>query len=358
MFGRSRKSSGEVPAKSAAISVSTIPEVFYGGNDPESNLGGKMAPTKAVASKTMTSAVDENPVRTKLIAGVMIFIFLSACAGAGWYYWNYLSDGSPVAKAPVQTSPANETAVVPPATVDIVTPTTTEVITETTSTIPTVPSLNDLALDFPDQNQIDTTDFDADGLTDLEEEVFGTDPSIFDTDKDEYYDGQEVSNLYNPKGLAPVRIIDSGLVREYVANDDLYRIYYPIPWTVGTVDPAGKTILITAANGDYIEIRQFSKNAGEDFGAWFGRTATTERITDLESGANRFGVNYLRRKDNLVTYIDQPGYVLVVMYHASTSAPISFRHIMRMMIESMRVKGVGTTVDTMPVLATSSTAAI
>lgn len=342
MFGRGHKNPIEKPGLSAATAISTIPEVFYGGNDPEAKyVSGQGGNTSAL---TYTKSVPESSSgRTKLIAAFMIIIFLAACAGAVWYYWTYLRSDA----ASIQTPPANlvvEKPAVEQVSVENTAPTTTAVETDTTQTGITIvtssivdSTIANLTLDFPSINQIDATDFDADGLTDAEEEVFGTDPSAFDTDKDEYYDGQEVGNLYNPKGLAPVRIIDSGLVREYVAPSDAYRIYYPIPWTVGTVDPAGETILITAANGDYLEIRKMVKQPGEDFTTWFGRTVPDQRITDLESGINRFTVPYLRRKDDLVAYIDRPNQVLVLIYHPTTSAPIAFRHIMRMALESVRV---------------------
>jgi len=43
-------------------------------------------------------------------------------------------------------------------------------------------------------------DSDNDGLTNLEEANFGTDPNNPDTDNDGYLDGDEVKNEYNPKG--------------------------------------------------------------------------------------------------------------------------------------------------------------
>ena len=347
-FKRGQKKNPEAPIPGPSVSVSTIPEVFYGGNNPEP-VSASSQQNKSVSPKSIVP--EGNKTRTRLVAAVMIFIFVAACAAAGWYYWNYLSsdsDQSPViTETVVQTPPPNQ---------DLQPEQSTQAPTTTlkTETLPangvglsptstkTLASFNDLALEFPTLNQFDSSDFDADGLTDLEEEVYGTDPSIFDTDKDEYNDGQEVANLYNPKGQAPVRIADSGLVREYTAPDSGYRFYYPISWTVGAVDAAGTNILLTAANGDYIEVRQSAKRPGEDFSAWFGRMAGTEKITDLENSLNRFGTAFYKRKDDLVAYIDNSQSVLVLIYHPESSAPINFRHIMRMLLESLRVTGVST----------------
>lgn len=43
-------------------------------------------------------------------------------------------------------------------------------------------------------------DSDEDGLRDLEEKYFGTDPEIKDTDQDGYSDFEEIKNGYNPIG--------------------------------------------------------------------------------------------------------------------------------------------------------------
>ncbi len=56
-------------------------------------------------------------------------------------------------------------------------------------------------------------DPDSDGLSDLEEPIYGTDLHNPDTDGDGFLDGNEVYHLYNPAAKAPVRLLDSGLVR-------------------------------------------------------------------------------------------------------------------------------------------------
>lgn len=349
-FKRGQKKNPEASSTGPAVSVSTIPEVFYGGNNPEP-ISANSQQNKSVPSKLIVP--EANKTQTRLVATVMIFIFVSACAGAGWYYWNYLSSDSgalpAIIKTPVETSPPALVQKTEPEknTSPTTTPDSENTLSTNEATLPptstkTLASFNDLVLEFPTLNQIDSSDFDADGLTDSEEEIYGTDPSIFDTDKDEYNDGQEVANLYNPKGQAPVRIADSGLVREYTAPNSSYRFYYPISWTIGAVDTAGTNILLTAANGDYIEVRQSDKKPGEDFNAWFGRNAGGEKITDLENGLNRFGTNFFKRKDDLVAYVDNTHSVLVLIYHPESSAPINFRHIMRMLLESLRVTGVST----------------
>lgn len=341
------------PAESSS-EVVTIPEIFYGGGNPE-NQGGVSSQKSSVAMSASAAGATVSPGRTRLIAGVMITVFVIVLAGAGWYFWGYLGLGGnsdslipPPAPsvAPAIPSAPTTSAGIPeaptvPETADNASVTSTPVIiaTTTATTTPAAP-VPVATLEFPAIIQIDSPDLDADGLTDAEEEVFTTDPSIFDTDADNYQDGLEVLNLYNPKGTAPVQIIDSGLVKDLVHAKNIYRIYYPLAWQVGLVDLAGDTTLITAANGDYIEYRIVPKIFGEDFTSWFARVANNERITDLQNSVNRFGTAYWHRRDDLVAYVDKPDFVLAIIYHPQSNAPIAFRHVMQMMLASLRLEGI------------------
>lgn len=59
-------------------------------------------------------------------------------------------------------------------------------------------SISEQGTEQPDQYE--DLDSDADGLTDAEEERYGTDPMNPDTDGDGYSDGDEVASGYNPNG--------------------------------------------------------------------------------------------------------------------------------------------------------------
>ncbi len=192
------------------------------------------------------------------------------------------------------------------------------------------------ALEFPSMFLVDSADVDGDSLTDLEEEVFNVDSGDWDTDKDGYYDGQEVFNLYNPQGFAPMKIIDSGLVKEYVNPSWQYRVYYPSQWVVGEVDSQFRQVLFSSVTGDYVEISAFKKESGEDFTAWFIENAENQKLTDLQTIINRFKEEGKKRKDDLVAYFVQENDVYVMTYHPGATGPMPFRHIIRMMWQSFR----------------------
>ena len=79
-------------------------------------------------------------------------------------------------------------------------------------------------------NKIDyNLDSDKDGLTDVMEKTYGTDPKNRDTDGDGYLDGVEVKNNYNPKGkgrLSTFKIAEPSLVVvEQASNYEPNMVY-------------------------------------------------------------------------------------------------------------------------------------
>lgn len=78
--------------------------------------------------------------------------------------------------------------------------------------------------------RLETNDADADGLTDGDELVFGTNPLLRDTDGDGYEDGAEVGNGYDPANRQAVKLkkkIAISLVKQEMT-------YYLGPKALGT----------------------------------------------------------------------------------------------------------------------------
>jgi hypothetical protein len=77
-------------------------------------------------------------------------------------------------------------------------------VIETTTPVAPVDTDGDKLLDSEEQTfgtNINLADSDADGLSDYEEiKIYGINPLLSDTDSDGYSDGDEVKNGYNPKG--------------------------------------------------------------------------------------------------------------------------------------------------------------
>jgi hypothetical protein len=94
-------------------------------------------------------------------------------------------------------------------------------------------------------------DTDSDGLTDIEEGLYGTNVSIPDTDADGFSDGQEVANGYNPTGTG--KLEDSSAVRLYTDSTDGYSLLYPATW-VPSDDPQNTRGKMFTASGEFVEV--------------------------------------------------------------------------------------------------------
>lgn len=98
-------------------------------------------------------------------------------------------------------------------------------------------------------------DSDNDGLTDVEEVIFGTAPTNADTDGDGYKDGVEVANGYSPNKAGDVKIYDSPFITSIITNFDFdnFKLFYPKDWRP-SLAKASKQLTLTINTGEIITI--------------------------------------------------------------------------------------------------------
>ncbi|MBU0660914.1 thrombospondin type 3 repeat-containing protein [Patescibacteria group bacterium] len=341
--------------KKDAVDIQIIPSSFYGGKNPEiykKSPEEQMAENKSIPArfsedirekkKSVYEYIPQDRPKKKwpwIVAFILFFIIF--ITGATWYY---LSDAKKQQATVIPQVFVPEQEVVVP----IVSSTLPEVkeevipivVTSTTSTIIKEESnmgiVTILPLQFPNIFFTKGADQDNDELTDAEEEVFGVDLSVWDTDGDGYYDGQEVAHLYNPKGVAPMKLIDSGLVREYINPEYGYRLYYPLSWNAASVDPKSAHVLVSSITGDYIDIRAIPLADIENFRSWFARYATGESYSDISRFSNIFTVEAYKRNDGLVAYVPSESFVYVITYQFGDTKTVAYPYIMNMLLESFR----------------------
>lgn len=378
-FGLFKKTPKEKPAEAPLVArVTVIPDSFYGGANPvvyadqpkateETSVAPRTIPVGESAPATpskpvlprradMKAAMDAEektavegttPSATDMMdipeEGKSHAVFLWVGIGltilvlAGVSFW-YVTRSSGNANNPLPPPPPTFEPLPVPVT-PVVVPEPAPIVTTTpeapTSTVPTTTFGTPLSL--PLTNILpDDADADKDGLTDTEEEMLQTDSGTWDTDADGYYDGQEVMNLYNPIGFAPVKIIDSGRVLEYSHPTHGWKVYYPTPWDVGVVDASSTQILFSAVTGDFVEIRESEKLPGETFDTWFARAATNQRFGELVRKTNRFMIPLYVRQDGLVGYVEDANRVYVIIYRQGSASVLLYRHIIDMMMQSFR----------------------
>lgn len=344
MFGKKNKI---IPTKVSA-DFEIIPQEFYGTHDPvisyqknNKNVNKDYKISSPLSSSSFFSDLFRNK-KILIIIGSILFLIV-----VGVITWYYLSEAGIITKkveniesenVQVQTEEV-ESTIIEDQVVEEEEVIIEDIETTTSTDIVEIEDLSNQEIDiiFPRITFTNSVDLDSDGLTDLEEEIFGTDSGNSDTDSDSYYDGQEVNNLYNPRGIAPVRLIDSGLIAEYVNPIWQYRLYYPIGWQIGEVDTEYRQVLFSTVTGDYIEILVMEKQADETFDNWFANKAIGQRITDLQDFQNRFQEAGKKRQDNLVNYFIRDNNIYMIIYHpVNENGFIPFRQIIQMMAQSFR----------------------
>ncbi len=360
MFGKKTGTTKEHVSQRTDLVVHTIPEMFYGGKNPEiyANQIHTVSNTHVKPqTATMSTHIQTHHVRLFVGIGILVLVLIS---GISWYYLRgYL--------AAQQTAPLiekiKETPVAPVVvTTPVVIPTTTVTTPSSTDSTPSSTVLQsglDISFVFPTFGLFDTADLDVDGLTDIEEELYGTDPGIWDTDSDGYYDGLEIQYLFSPVKFTPAKIIAESSVREYVHPKFGYRFYYPSAWQVATVDTGGEQVLISAQSGEYIEIIRSSRMINENFVSWYARViGSTARYTDFNAEQNRFAFEYYRRPDWLAGFFESPEAIYTVIYHTGNNQDVVYRRSMSLVMQSFVPFGSAAPLpeqDTLPTTTTTTT---
>lgn len=348
MFGK--KSNVASEKSSSPISVQTIPADFYGGVNPvvkfknvekEIILDSKLALTSAEKKMLdQSTAVGSDGFhlvdlftnrKYAALIGAGLFVIIVGAVG-GYYVWQ--SRQNAVSPPPAPQIEVPSSAVSEP----VVTTTVPEIIIPTT-TVTTTASLDEAPIDFPSFLLGDGADLDDDGVSDIAEDLFATDPSKPDTDEDSYTDGHEIFYLYNPAGKEPERLIDSGYVKEYENPVFGYKLYYPSNWAVGTVDNSARQVLLSTITGENIEIRTFDLVPGQTVSDWFTQWVPGEDVKTRAKAQTRFFESGESRTDSLVYYFYDNNHVYVLLYHTTDSNAVNYRSVMVMVARSFRSAG-------------------
>ncbi|MCE9586625.1 fibronectin type III domain-containing protein [Candidatus Uhrbacteria bacterium] len=181
-------------------------------------------------------------------------------------------------------------------------------------------------------------DSDSDGLSDVEETVFGTDSRVPDTDRDGFLDGNEVFHLYNPAATAPVRLVDSGLVTPLVAPAG-WSIYVPKGWTF-TLDAAdGSKATIRSGQGEVFRVELVDNAQHLALLEWYLAANPGIPSTSARAITTKGGLEGLLGADRLDAFFAWDGKVFKIVYDNGTKPFINFRTSFEMILNSLRLSG-------------------
>lgn len=318
LFGgkKSAPVTAEAPAvkpEDLGVVIHVMPRDFFG---KEAKLRVEAAPV-AAPQPVVTAPVPPKlpltplPPKRRVPIALWIVLVLVILLGIGAVAYVTLT------KTPPQTvTPTVVTTPLPVATTP--TPTTPK----PTVTTPVVPT--------------QSKDSDSDGLTDIEERMYGTDYRNPDSDGDTFLDGNEVFHRYDPNGLSPSTLLDTGAVKLFSDTTLPFTVFYPTSWK-SSIATATSTVTFKTPNLASVTVTWGTKDADLTVEDWVLKNVKGADITTLKASYTKEGYYTLRSKDDLVAYLDLGTTVYTMTYDLSTSTEISYIQTFAMMVNSFHV---------------------
>ena len=206
-------------------------------------------------------------------------------------------------------------------------PASAEALATVAAAQPTTPSLPPGGLDS-----------DSDGLSDSEELVFSTDPRNPDTDRDGFLDGNEVFHLYNPAAQAPVKILDTTLVKSFKGSIG-WSIIVPSAWTSSMDIADGERASIVTGQGERFLIEVVPNTQQLSAKDWYLTKSPTTTADMLRSLTTKQGLEGILSPDRLEAVFTWGERVFIFKYNPDSKPYINYRTIYEMMLNSLELEG-------------------
>lgn len=179
-------------------------------------------------------------------------------------------------------------------------------------------------------------DSDSDGLTDLEEPLFGTDKFVSDADRDSFLDGNEVFHLYNPSSGSNARLVDSGLVKP-VQSPVGWRLFVPTVWQ-SVIDPDGTRAVISTGHGETFEMSLVPNTEEKSLIDWYLEAHPGVLSSDVKTFTTKSGLSGIEGVDQLVAYFQWGNVILVFEYKLNNLPFVNFRMTYEMMKNALQLE--------------------
>ncbi len=182
-------------------------------------------------------------------------------------------------------------------------------------------------------------DTDSDGLTDLEEALFGTNPQNPDTDADGFLDGNEVFHLYNPNGRAPGTLLEAKLVA--VVNSPAgWSMQVPSSWKV-TQGNAGSATYDTG-HGETFHVTIEEDPTRQAVLEWYLASHPDTPKSQILKFVTKKGYEGIEiiSDGSLTVYLPWEDKVFTMVYDMDGQTFINYRTTYSMMLNSLVLTGV------------------
>lgn len=186
------------------------------------------------------------------------------------------------------------------------------------------------------------TDTDQDGLTDAEEQIFSTSAAVPDTDSDNFLDGAEVANLYDP-ALAGALLEVSPQIKVARNATQGYQFLIPALWTTTSLTPTGEEFIIRTNDGtESFTINIYPNEDRMTPVQWYQDQEPAADLNQFNNFSNEAGWNGIQSIDGRVVIAvfgsTEPGaraFVYVMHYDVGSDNLLRFPSIWEMMLQSL-----------------------
>lgn len=181
-------------------------------------------------------------------------------------------------------------------------------------------------------------DTDSDGLTDLEEGLFGTDNRTPDADGDGFLDGNEVYNLYNPNGKAPAKLENSNQVKK-IEGSIGWQMLIPASWTTQDAAADGSRITIVTGHGETFKLAVEDNPNKQTVVEWYLAHHPEAQRDQILKYKSKHGYEGIIGADQLTTFVPWGDKIFTFTYDLDGQSFINYRTTYYMMMNSLVLSG-------------------
>ncbi len=178
-------------------------------------------------------------------------------------------------------------------------------------------------------------DDDQDGLSNLEEALLGTNSKSTDSDGDGFKDLEELNNGYDPAG--PGKIETNKNLGTYLNTTFNFSLLYPTQWN-RTVSPADDSVVMTAANHQFVQILVQPNTNQSDIVSWYRTTFSVTTIPNSQLIINS-SWDGVKTPDGLTVYLTNKDktYIYVITYNLGSTKVLEYKNIFDMMVRTFKL---------------------
>ncbi len=181
------------------------------------------------------------------------------------------------------------------------------------------------------------SDDDNDGLSNVEELLFGTKTTLPDSDFDGYTDSEELVALYDPLNDGAKLINNTDMVHIYNNQSFNYSVLYPAQWSVEEKSADFKEVVFyDSQDSDFFKI-QVNDNPQElTSQKWYLYSSPGAKSSDLAYFQSK-NISGVKTKDGFNVYIAQGKFVYVISYIVVNQKELDYFKTFEMFVNSFKI---------------------